>query len=203
MKKIITLFLILVILVVVIFLSRLNQKPARPTPNNLPVIQSSLKPTQSPLITNNPLYPYLTTKINQTGEGELQSLPNFKTKSVGADGTSQYLYSSDFNNRDDLIIVNQGVVVFERRITRVENDKLPLLSDFSSKYGPAAVEKFGPIFYGDFVKTYVYPDKGFALVANPYLKEVGEVQTFVPMTAEQYLNTWGKELKDQPNIHGD
>ncbi|MFA5873570.1 MAG: hypothetical protein WC832_06365, partial [Anaerolineales bacterium] len=45
--------------------------------------------------------------------------------------------------------------------------------------------------------TYIYPDKGRAFIADENADIVFTKQCFLPMSLEDYLNTWGKNLPSE------
>ncbi len=200
MRKVIILIIILIGAVILIsVVSILNRPKTTPTP--LPV--NSYQPVKpNYLSTDNTVYRYIAAKPGITRTEELEKLPDLKSKTIEGSQT-QYHYLSPYQARDNLIIAENGVATFERRITLDEAGKLPSLDDYFKKYGGAEAEYYDPNYYSQFEKVYLYATLGFALVANPYTKEIDEIYSFSPQTKESYLNRYGSGLKTEPVIHKD
>lgn len=105
------------------------------------------------------------------------------------DGSTTYTYASDNNNRPDMIMVKDGVVVFKRMIVvdmTVDNyivgqGKPDYIARGSKFWGPDAV-------------TYLYFRMGIAFVANPKTNVVFEDMTFKPVLPAQYKQIYGEDL---------
>lgn len=148
------------------------------------------------LYTQQKVYPYLRTQIGKTTSQDIEKLPNIKDKKDLGNGQTEYNLNSPVQPRDDKIVTNNDVAVFERVVTRKENSKLPKISEYTSKYGTPEKEITGHKYYGDFEKTYIYASKGIAIIGNPFTDELDEVQTFKSMTVDEYLKLWGSEIQE-------
>ena len=66
------------------------------------------------------------------------------------------------------------------------------VSEVIAKYGEPAKKTYS--YYSDGAFTYIYPSRGLALIVNEDLDVVFEEQCFIPMSLEEYMQTWGKDL---------
>lgn len=139
------------------------------------------------------LSPYLKTSINKTNDAQVNQLPGLKSKSTSGTTTTYHFESLNLL-RDNSIITNGTMVIYERAVTFDSNYIHPLISEYTNKYGPPEAEFEGSKQYGKFRKTYVYASKGFAFIANPYTEEIDEIQTFQPMTIDEYKKLWGEDI---------
>jgi hypothetical protein len=115
------------------------------------------------------------------------------------DGANEYLlfpssYPKQFNT---LTIQNDTVVLVDMLL---ESDQALKFSELKLQYGPA-----GHVTYSNYQQgsmTYIYPDKGQAFIASEVLDLVFTKQCFVPMSVEEYMKTWGKDLPTQDPFSG-
>lgn len=183
--------LFLVVIFIIIFvITNIKNQPAPsttilPTPTRQPIIRPAEK-----------LYPAFKTIINQTTDQEISKLSNIKKVVNLPDGKTQYLLDSKLMARDNTIITQNGVAIFERIIKIEENSNQYPLSYYKKKYGnPEKVIK-GSKFYGIHETVYIYASQGFTLIANPFTEAVDEIQAYAPISVDQYLKTWGEDIKE-------
>lgn len=136
------------------------------------------------------------TKVGKTTEQEVQKL-NIKEKEASSGGSTVYKLESLKQDRPDQVITENGVVVFERRYIPVDPDdpKYIKISQLTSSLGEPEKVIEGSIYYGLHMSTYIYAKKGMAFIGNSYTNEVFEVQTFLPMTVDEYINKYGQDTK--------
>jgi hypothetical protein len=161
------------------------------TPSNSPTINIAAQPTN--------IYALQKATIGQSEEDKLSQLPFLKEKRNLPTGQIEYLYSSPQVTRDNSVITQNGITVFERVITEMDNKKLPIIDDYKTRYGQPDKEIIGSEYYGRFETLYLYASKGFALLANPFTGEIDEIHTFQPTSIELYLNQWGSDVKENQN----
>lgn len=153
------------------------------------ILISIFAPKESDLLT-----PYLKTKIGTTTESQVERLPNLKVKERQSDTSNAYLFSSPRLSRDNLVITNNGTVIYERAVTVSENKFHPDLALYLKKYGPPEKIFEDSREYGEKMFTYVFASKGLALVANPNTNEVFEIQAFTPISLDEYQTRYGSDL---------
>lgn len=54
----------------------------------------------------------------------------------------------------------------------------------------------GSKFYGYHMNTYIYASKGIVFIGNPNINEVFEIQSFTPMSVEEYINNYGQDISE-------
>ena len=136
-------------------------------------------------------------EIGKTTEQELQTLSNLTEKTTQNPDTREFVYNSAFDYRENAIITEDSVAAFKRIIPVNPNDwSSPQISYYQNIYGTPQAEHVGSATYGRFMKTYIYADKGAAVIFNPSTGEVFEIQLFSPVTVDQYLEKWGSDIKD-------
>ncbi len=124
-------------------------------------------------------------------------LKGFQRKEILADGESKYSSSSTNPQRSNINIAGvNGYSVFQRIITPPDS---PLaLSKFTNLYGRAKWIFKGSVFYGGVVSSYIYPELGLALIADPQTDQVLEQHIFKPMKVEEYVEKYGDDIPSQP-----
>lgn len=209
-KNRLTIILVSVSLVVIIsttYLNRITQTPSVLEHNNRaikPQLITQLSPPDGrpPIYLNkNPkleatLSAYLKTSIGKTSDQEVAKLANLKQKRVLPDGSIQYSFNSPLLKSDNLVITKDGVVVFKRVFPGTDDWNLPRLTDYISQHGNPEAQFSGSINWGRFIKTYIYASAGFTIVGNPISDEVVEIQSYLPMTVDDYIKEWGQDIKD-------
>ena len=124
-------------------------------------------------------------------------IKGFQRKEVSTGGETKYFSASSNPERSDLTIAGpDGFPIFER-ITTPPDSPL-LLSKFSNLYGQAKWIFNSSVFYGSSARTYIYPDRGLALIANPITDQVLEQHIFQPMRVEEYLRKYGDDIPAIP-----
>jgi hypothetical protein len=100
------------------------------------------------------------------------------------------LYASPLGGQFNSILVQNQVVGL---VSMMVGEDTPLAwSAVKTQYGEPAHTAYSNYLQGSM--TYIYPDQGQAFVASQGPDVVFLRECFVPMTLEDYLNTWGKSL---------
>ncbi|MCX6053413.1 MAG: hypothetical protein NTZ74_00575 [Chloroflexi bacterium] len=100
------------------------------------------------------------------------------------------LYASPFPRQYNSITIQNQVVVLLSEVLD-EGNSLSL-SAILAEYGKPAQKTYSHYLQGS--KTYIYPDRGQAIIASAEVDAVFIQQCFVPMALEEYMNSWGKSL---------
>lgn len=99
------------------------------------------------------------------------------TKTTLSDGSTEYSYDSGTQNRPNIIIVQDGVNVFQRTVMNATMSTTSVHPDYIAH---------GSSYWGDSVITYIFLSKGHAYVANPDTKQVFEEMIFKPVDIDQF-----------------
>ncbi len=182
---------LVVSVLIVALLSGMRRNSTTSTPTNVPggsSTQHKISPTQK-------------TIIEKTTKNEVEDLPGIIGKATLSDGATRYTFSSPLISRKNEVIVKDNQVIFER-ILVPESSKDPgyvRISQYEKEYGKPQQTIRGSRFYGNLIRTYIYANKGFALIGNPITDEVFEIHTFNPTTVENYIQEFGEDIdKDAP-----
>jgi hypothetical protein len=136
--------------------------------------------------------------IGETTQKELDAMPGLENKSTFADGSTRYAFRSALISRKNEVLVKDGKAVFERILTP-ESSKArgySLISQFTKRYGEPEETITGSSFYGQLMSNFIYANKGFTLIGNPFTGEVFEIQLYVPTTVETYRQQYGEDIKE-------
>lgn len=150
--------------------------------------------TPQPTRESQPISPFLETSVGKTNEQSVQQLPGLKRKEKLSDGSTAYFFASVSPLRDSVVVVKNNEVIFEKRITVTPDFQLPKISTYLNTYGSPEMKIKGSKTYGAFETTFIYASKGFALIGNEYTNEVREIQTFKPMSVDEYIKQWGQDI---------
>lgn len=145
-----------------------------------------------------PTSPLEKTMINKTTDQEIkQKFTILKTTQL-ANGVTIYTVKSELPALEDQIYTQNGVVVFDSTsIFTIKYGDLPLLSQFEAHLGqPEEIVERNKE-YGWAISNYLFPKKGYLLVANKFTKEVYEVDRFTPMTLAQFKQQYGADYLQQ------
>lgn len=195
---------ILSVLVIAIFFGLLIltsiERDDSPTPLN------GVTPTQTPLgSSGNPittLSPLQKTIIGTTTRQEIEQMPQI-TRTPISENTDQYNFSSEYVSRPNIIITENDLAAFERIVTSEKSSSpgFSRISELMNKFGQPEETITGSTHYGRFVNTYIYANKGFAIIGNPYTDEVYEIQQFTPMSVENYRSKYGQDINPNQDSH--
>lgn len=194
-NKIVLIFFVIVFVLLVFFAlsSSFFKQPGSKDPVKSPEPSSGQKTVFNiPVIDNS-----VRSRIGETKEESIASQPDLISKREVSNSETEYSFKSPRTSRvspqisrNNEIVTENGVVVFERIVT---TDQTNLL-DFKKILGEPEITYQGSKYYGKFETLYLYPDKGVALLGNPFSGEIDEVQIFLPTTKEEYLVKWGQDL---------
>ena len=119
--------------------------------------------------------------INQLGEP-------LKT-SVDEQGIENLIYASSLDVLPNSVLIQQDKVVLIGKLVKEEGLQL---SAWIAQYGEP--EQMTYSFLAQHTKTYLYPQYGFSVIVSETQDTIIRVQCFVPMTLQEYLDSWGSEL---------
>jgi hypothetical protein len=158
-----------------------------PTPTGTPTQNSSSGPTPE---AGNEVVCYPGITPGQTTKDQVIALLG-DPASTEQEGINEILlYPTSLLRVFNTIIIQNQVVVLVDVV--VGEDDAVAFSAIKARYGEP-----GQITYSSFLQgsmTYIFPDKGLSFVANEDLDIIFDKQCFLPMTLEEYMNTWGKDL---------
>jgi len=103
------------------------------------------------------------------------------TKTTLPSGSTQYTYTSDNPDRPNIIILKDGVNIFQR--TPFTDTTM---SDNTNFYGQPDYVAKGSQFWGPQVMTYIYLSRGIALVGDSSKDQLFEQIIFQPGTIDQF-----------------
>lgn len=126
-----------------------------------------------------------------------EELKGLQKTELQSDGTTMYTVSSTNPQRPDLIQANTDGYPFFKRLVTPPNYPLSLTS-FSKLYGSPKWIFTGSVFYGTNVRSYIYPELGVALIANPQTDQVLEQHIFPKTKVEEYIKKYGDDIPTQP-----
>ena len=120
------------------------------------------------------------------------SLPKtYQKKESLPDGSTAYSYNSGNPSRPHLeISSSDDQIVFSRAVAS-KDFPLSTISTYNEAYGGPDKTITGSKIYGKNAVTLIYASVGVAIIGDPQTDEVFEKQTFVPMTADQYIQKYG------------
>lgn len=188
----------LTVLVVIIVL-RLFLTPS-PTSN----VSASPTPTSVASADNNSQnYQFSTlqkTTIGITKEEDIPTIFRVVSSDDLGDGKKKYTVQSQQPGNPNEIIAQDGKVISETTVTQIPSDTpFPDIEDFISIFGKPEKEIQGNLNYGWPINAYLYPTKGYMLLANKFTKEVYEIHRFEPMTLSEYEDIYSDYLKPAEN----
>lgn len=126
--------------------------------------------------------------IGETTNAQLKNLPNLIEEKTASDGGKIFSYTSSLLDRPNLVTTSpSGIATFERGV--IPSGENISLSEIKSKLGDEEKLIEGSS-YGKAVNTYIYSSRGFSILANPFSDEIYEVQTFIPMSADNYITIY-------------
>jgi hypothetical protein len=106
------------------------------------------------------------------------------------DNLETLLYASPLRGQFNSIVIQNQVVGLVSIMVSEDN---PLAwSAVKAQYGEPAHTAYSNYLQGSM--TYIYPDRGQAFVASPESDVVFIRECFIPMTLEEYMNSWGSSL---------
>lgn len=139
------------------------------------------------------------TIIGKTGEQDVNSLSGFLKKETLPSGQIKYSFESPLSARPNEILINNGIVVFEKELVPVSPSSTgyTTISQTTATFGQPEKIFNGSKFYGWVLKHYIYSSQGFAFVGNPNNDEIYEFDFFKPTTVENYVSLYGGDISRQ------
>jgi len=106
------------------------------------------------------------------------------------DNQEMLLYATTDSGQYHSIVVQNNIVGL---VSVLLDENAPLVwSTVRDQYGNPPITTYSYFLEG--TRTYVYPAKGQAFVASPDLDIVYARECFVPMSADDYMSSWGSSL---------
>jgi len=104
------------------------------------------------------------------------------------------LYQSDNKAFPNTILLDEKGVV-QSVFIQVPADEPIKFSTWLKDYGPPEKEMYSS--YSAFTKTYIFPKKGVAVVANKEADQIYSLHYFQPTSLEDYLSQWSNYLFEE------
>jgi hypothetical protein len=165
-----------------------------PTPTGTPTQKSSSGPTPEPA---GEVVCYKGITPGDTKKADVLALLGDPSSTEQEGANEILLYPSSFPRMFNTIIINNQVVVLVDVL--VDPVNAMTFSAIKASYGEPGYVTYST--YLDGSMTYIYPDKGRAFIADEDIDMIFTKQCFLPMSLEDYLQTWGKGLPtDNPFI---
>lgn len=197
-KRILILIFVLVVVLFIVILIKLFTGPKQEKIETKP---SETPSTSTQVNRLNRIVPeYIKTVAGITTRDEVENLADLSSKKELPQGGTEYRFYSPEIGRENIIVVQNEKVSFERAITVDKDSVHPKLSLFKSIYGEANKVFGGSSYYGKFIQTLLYTNLGVGLIVNPFTDEVFEIHQFTPTSAEDYLSLWGDEIDSNQGV---
>ena len=131
--------------------------------------------------------------LGQSNKTDVLALLGDPTRTEQDGANEILLYPSPHPRLFNTIVFQDQVVVL---IDMIMGDEDALaFSAIKALYGEPVHIAYTNYLQGSMV--YIYPDKGRAFIADENADIVFTKQCFLPMSLEDYLNTWGKDLPSE------
>lgn len=133
------------------------------------------------------VYPGVTTREQVVGSfGEPASAETNESQEM-------LLYAAREPGQFHTIVLQNNVVGL---ISVILDEKNPLAwSSVKKQYGSPAITTFSHYLEG--TRAFIYPERGQSFVALPDLDTVLARECFAPMTADEFMSSWGKSLPQE------
>lgn len=167
-------------------------EPKTPFTQGLPIVIPNYDVSKQPTLSG-----YSEIIIGETGSESIAKLPGLLGTKTLPNGNMQFEFTSTDALRNNLVETEKDKAIFKSVVSITAGDyKAPDVTTYTQAYGAAEFEFTGSNRYGSYFITYVYPSRGFALIFNPYTFEVYEIQSFKPVSLEEYRNRWGQDINE-------
>lgn len=136
------------------------------------------------------------TQIGKTTDSDIQKSGSLISKTSLSNGQIKYTVKSVNPAYPDTIVTDKGTVIFESTSTQTSDEGgFPPLSTFIQQYGnPEEVVNGNGIINSPVVKSYLFPAKGVALIANSYTNNVYAVLRFPPMSLDAFKTQYSNYI---------
>lgn len=192
------LLLFLFLITVLLFLTRGVDSPRPSDPQTFP----TPIPLQPREINLQQISPLQKTTIGRTTEDDVEKIFAQGEKEIINQNETKYSIPSSVNLLPHEVVVENGIVVFERIIAPKDktSPSFAKLSDYIDYLGQPEEIVTGSKLYGDFISTYIYAKRGLAIVGNNDADIVYEFHKFMPIATNEYKERYGTDLnsKDEP-----
>jgi hypothetical protein len=128
--------------------------------------------------------------LGQTSREDVIALLGNPERTEQNGGVEILLYPSLHPGQFNIIFIQDQVVVLIDML--LGDEDAPAFSEIKSIYGEPSHIAYTTFMQGSM--SYIYPDAGRAFIADENADIVFTKQCFLPMSLEDYLNTWGKDL---------
>jgi hypothetical protein len=182
---------LVLLFLVIIFLS-INSTPqnnviSRPDEPRVEPTSKTVNPvTAKPANLYNPGITWTATRFSESDLKDIQY-----TESSLPDGSTKYSYESTNPNRPNEIIVNDGIVIYQRSLI---NNKY--IYNYTNTLGAPDYVFQSSKFYGTNTMTYVYLRQGTAFVADTKTTLVKEQLSFQPASYSDFKQKYAEDIAD-------
>lgn len=167
-------------------------EPKTPLVQGIPIVIPNYDVSMQPTLSG-----YSEIIIGETSSDAIAKLPGLLETKTLPNGNMQFEFTSTDALRNNLVETEKDKAIFKRVVSITAGDyKSPDVTTYTQAFGAAEFEFTGSNRYGPYFITYVYPSRGFALIFNPYTNEVYEIQSFKPVSLEEYRNRWGDDINE-------
>jgi hypothetical protein len=129
----------------------------------------------------------------QTKRADVLSLLGQPASTEPYGNAEMLIYASAFPKQFNTVIVQNNMVVFMDVL--VDSDAGLAYSAVKTRYGQPGLVTYSTYQQGS--NTYIFPDHGRAFIADESLDAVFTKQCFLPMSLDDYMKTWGKDLPSE------
>ena len=190
---------IFLVLLVFIFIGALFFTPGRELPS-----QPKPSPTGFALPLKDPqnykASPLQKTTIGETTEEEIEKEFNVEDTEDLGQGKTKFVVESGQAGRTAEVITQNGKVISETTVTQVSTQRpFPDLQEFIKLFGQPEKVISGNSRYGWPINSYLFPSKGYMVVANKFTNEIYEIHRFTPMSLSQYEQTYADYIIPMEN----
>lgn len=203
-KRTAILILILVVLALALYSISFFRDKRKPLPNPVVFFSPSPSPAtsiQANLVNRNKISVLQKSEIGKTTSEEVEKKYEILKKQTLEDGGARYSIASSLDARPNEIVLRNNRATFERTILLTDDlsFQYPKSSELIQQFGQPNKIIQGSSFYGYNVKTYIYPDLGLAFIAEEGSENVFEVQTFIPVSFDEYMQKYGGDIVEGGN----
>jgi hypothetical protein len=170
---------------------KISPVPTKTQASSLPAANTNLLPTQQEGLVSDGI----AEEENDMGWSPVSvSDADFQgvtlTKTVFADGSIQYTSASSARTgSQNVTIVKDSIIIFQSKpMVNV------LLSDYKNFFGAPQYKAIGSKFWGPNVITYIYLNRGAALMVDPSTNKVLVQMTFKPVSKDLFKSTYRLDL---------
>lgn len=166
--------------------------PKIPDKLDIPIVIPDIDISREPTLSG-----YSEIIIGETSSEAIVKLPGLLETKTLSNGNVQFEFASTDTLRNNLVETEKDRAIFKRVVSITPGDyQTPDVITYTQTYGASEFEFTGSNRYGPYFITYIYPSRGFALIFNPYTNEVYEIQSFKPVSLEEYRSRWGQDINE-------